>query len=130
MDHGFSDVQTAAFFTVVKRLHEMCTSTPFDNIEECFQYFRELMLCHSVQRPPWSIALFTAQQVQSMAEHVVHTYFKHFLLYKYAFTPKLTMDISLKYSDSMEKDSVEETSAKDSDSGENEQGVIDAPLAV
>jgi len=42
-----------------------------------------------MQRPPFSIDLFGANDVRKIVEYVINTYFRHFKLYKYAFTPKV-----------------------------------------
>uniref|UniRef100_A0A674IZQ0 Cilia and flagella associated protein 119 n=1 Tax=Terrapene triunguis TaxID=2587831 RepID=A0A674IZQ0_9SAUR len=41
------------------------------------------------QRPPFSIDLFSQEQLALMSDYVVNTYFRHFKLYKYAFTPQV-----------------------------------------
>jgi len=42
-----------------------------------------------MQRPPFSIDLFGANEVRKIVEYVINTYFRHFKLYKYAFTPSV-----------------------------------------
>ncbi|XP_062919030.1 coiled-coil domain-containing protein 189 [Mobula hypostoma] len=95
--HSFSKEQTSAFFSIVCRLHRAATGTPLGNVNECCQYFKELLLCHTVQRPPFSINLFSAKQVKLITEYVIDTYFRHFKLYKYVFTPQIRMDLSVTY---------------------------------
>ncbi|XP_072127579.1 cilia- and flagella-associated protein 119 isoform X2 [Mobula birostris] len=95
--HSFSKEQTSAFFSIVRRLHRAATGTPLGNVNECCQYFKELLLCHAVQRPPFSIDLFSAEQVKLITEYVIDTYFRHFKLYKYVFTPQIRMDLSVTY---------------------------------
>lgn len=41
------------------------------------------------QRPPFSIDLFEEEQLLALADYVVNTYFRHFKLYKYVFTPQV-----------------------------------------
>ena len=43
----------------------------------------------SPQRPPFSIDLFKEEQLLALADYVVNTYFRHFKLYKYVFTPQV-----------------------------------------
>lgn len=43
----------------------------------------------SPQRPPFSINLFKEEQLLALADYVVNTYFRHFKLYKYVFTPQV-----------------------------------------
>ena len=95
--NNFSKEQTSTFFSIVKQTHEVCVSTPFGNVDECFSFFRELVLTHAVHRPPWSLEIFSPEQIETITTHVINTYFRHYKLYKYAFTPKVKLDISLQY---------------------------------
>ncbi|XP_059809394.1 coiled-coil domain-containing protein 189 isoform X2 [Hypanus sabinus] len=47
--HSFSKEQTSAFFSILRRLHRAATGTPLGNVDECCQYFKELLLCHAVR---------------------------------------------------------------------------------
>ena len=95
----FSAEQLSVFFTILKSVHSMCISTPYDNLQETFVYFRDLLLRHSVQRPPFSISLYTLAHVKTITDYVLSTYFKHFKMYKYAFTKRLQLNLTLQYSD-------------------------------
>ncbi|XP_078362176.1 cilia- and flagella-associated protein 119-like [Oculina patagonica] len=96
-DNGFTTEQMSAWFSIIKSVHEMAVDTPYGNVEPVFEYFKELLLCHSVKRPPYSVALFSVDQVKKLTTYAVNTYFRHFKMYKYAFTPKVRLDISLEY---------------------------------
>ncbi|XP_045316246.1 coiled-coil domain-containing protein 189 isoform X8 [Leopardus geoffroyi] len=52
---------------------------------------------HKACRPPFSINLFREEQLLALADYVVNTYFRHFKLYKYVFTPQVKLDLSLTY---------------------------------
>nr|CAB3228373.1 coiled-coil domain-containing protein C16orf93 homolog [Phallusia mammillata] len=93
----FTNEQASAFFSIVKQTHEVCVSTPFGNVEECFTYFRELVLTHAVHRPPWSLEIFNSEQVTALTNYIVNHYFRHYKLYKYAFTAKVRLDLTLHY---------------------------------
>ena len=54
---------------------------------------QELLVKHSVERPPYSSSVFSLAQVKDIAEYVLSTYFKHFKLYKYAFTKRVRLDL-------------------------------------
>jgi len=94
---NFTKEQTSTYFSILKQTHEVCVSTPFGNVDDCFSFFRELVLTHAVHRPPWSLEIFSPQQVETITAHVINTYFRHYKLYKYTFTPKVKLDISLQY---------------------------------
>ena len=40
-----------------------------------------------MQRPPFSVQLFAPAEIQRIANYITNTYFRHYKLYKYAFTP-------------------------------------------
>lgn len=94
----FSQEQLSAFFTILKSVHEMCISTPHDNLQDDFVYFRDLVLRHSVQRPPFSRSIFSMAQVKAITDYVLSTYFKHYKMYKFVFTQRLLLSLSLQYS--------------------------------
>ncbi|PNJ33566.1 CCDC189 isoform 4, partial [Pongo abelii] len=71
--------------------------TPLGNVEECYRYFTSVLFCHGVRRPPFSIDLFKEEQLLALEDYVVNTYFRHFKLYKYVFTPQVRLDLSLTY---------------------------------
>lgn len=96
-ENNFTKEQTSAFFSIVKKTHEVCIETPFGNVDQTFNYFKELVLCHAVNRPPHSIELFTPDQVRLVTEYTVNSYFRHFKMYKYAFTPLVRLDLSISY---------------------------------
>nr|XP_051690961.1 cilia- and flagella-associated protein 119 isoform X2 [Oryctolagus cuniculus]XP_051690962.1 cilia- and flagella-associated protein 119 isoform X2 [Oryctolagus cuniculus]XP_051690963.1 cilia- and flagella-associated protein 119 isoform X2 [Oryctolagus cuniculus] len=86
---GFSLEQTSTVCALLQDLHKACTATPLGNVEECYRYFSSLLFCHGIRRPPFSIDLFKEEQLLAVADYVVNTYFRHFKLYKYAFTPQV-----------------------------------------
>ncbi|XP_055483384.1 cilia- and flagella-associated protein 119 isoform X1 [Psammomys obesus] len=94
---AFSPEQTSAACALLQDLHKACVATPLGNVEECYHYFTSILFCHGVRRPPFSIDLFKEQQLLSLADYVVNTYFRHFKLYKYVFTPQVRLDLSLSY---------------------------------
>ncbi|KAG8433445.1 hypothetical protein GDO86_017646, partial [Hymenochirus boettgeri] len=96
-DSGFNREQTSCFFSIVKDTHAECTDTPLGNMDMCYEHFVELLLCHSVHRPPFSLAIFTQQQIQTISDYVMNTYFRQFKLYKYVFTPQVHLDLSISY---------------------------------
>ena len=96
--NGFSPEQLSAFFTILKSVHSMCIATAYDNLQDTFVYFRELLLRHSVQRPPFSVGLYSLAQVKAVTDYVLSTYFKHFKLYKYAFTKRVQLNLTFQYS--------------------------------
>merc|ERR1719502_2029662 len=54
---------------------------------QTFELLRTLLLRHSVPRPPWSIAVFSANDLKMVTDYVVNTFFRHFKLYQYVYVP-------------------------------------------
>ncbi|XP_012939007.1 coiled-coil domain-containing protein 189 [Aplysia californica] len=94
---SFSPEKTSAFFSIIKKVFEVCIETPFGNLDHTFEYFKDLIHCHSVNRPPYSIELFTPDEVRKITEYTINTFFRHFKMYKYAFTPMVRLDLAISY---------------------------------
>ncbi|KAK2820227.1 hypothetical protein Q5P01_023186 [Channa striata] len=101
---NFRKEQTSAFLSIIKSVHEANVETPLNNIEQCFKYCKELLLCHSVRRPPFSINLFNSEEVNCIFKYIYNNYMRHFKLYKYIFTPQIKLDLSLTYSEIQDKE--------------------------
>ncbi|PWA21891.1 hypothetical protein CCH79_00015637 [Gambusia affinis] len=122
---GFSKEQTSALVSIVKSIHEANIETPLNNSEQCFKYCNDLLLCHSVrvcvanrpilvaaellgsllmrsslflQRPPFSLKLFSLEEVNCVLNYIQDHYLRHDKLYKYIFTPQVKLDLFLTYS--------------------------------
>lgn len=96
-EQAFTPEKTSAFFSIVKKVFEVCIETPYGNLDHTFEYFKDLIHCHSINRPPYSIELFSPDEVRKVTEYTVNTFFRHFKMYKYAFTPMVRLDINAGY---------------------------------
>jgi len=96
-EQKFSPEKTSAFFSIIKKVFEVCIETPFGNLDHTFEYFKDLIHCHSVNRPPYSIELFTPDEVRKITEYTINSFFRHFKMYKYAFTPVVRLDLGVNY---------------------------------
>ncbi|XP_026206914.1 coiled-coil domain-containing protein 189 [Anabas testudineus] len=95
---NFKQEQTSAILSIMKSIHETNVETPLNNIEQCFKYCKELLLCHSVRRPPFSINLFNSEEANCILKYIHNNYMRHYKLYKYIFTSQVKLDLSLTYS--------------------------------
>ncbi|KAM8877084.1 cilia- and flagella-associated protein 119 isoform 1-T1 [Synchiropus picturatus] len=110
--HDFKKEQTSAMLSIVKHIHKANTETPLNNIEQCFEYSQELILCHSIRRPPFSINLFSLKEATSILEYIHSNYIRHYKLYKHIFTPEVSLDLRPSYS-GIPKEEEEEEAAMD-----------------
>eukprot|EP00347_Sterkiella_histriomuscorum_P014077 403362250 len=56
--------------------------------QQSFTNFKELLLRHSVQRPPHSLSIFNLDDVKAINEYVQETLYRYYNFYLYAITPK------------------------------------------
>ena len=80
---GFSAEKTSALFSIIKRNHDEMTDA-FLPPQKSWEFFKALLLAHSVQRPPHSIGLFTREDCAAITQFVLDTYYRHFKLYRCA----------------------------------------------
>lgn len=92
-EQRFADDKTSALFSIVKNVHSQSTGKRL-TIERSFEYFKDLLLYHSVQRPPYSIGLFTYQEMQRILQWMLDSYYRHYKLYMYVFTNRVTMSVT------------------------------------
>lgn len=95
--HNFSHAAISSFLSIIKRLHDECCSTPYGNFLQCVQLFRDLLAVHVVHRPPWTLKIFDTTQAQLVYDYIVDVYLRHYKMFKYAFTPRIKMDVTFKY---------------------------------
>mmetsp|Transcript_44370 Transcript_44370/g.73953 ORF Transcript_44370/g.73953 Transcript_44370/m.73953 type:complete len:276 (+) Transcript_44370:252-1079(+) len=82
----------STLFSLVKVNHFKAVKEHL-TLEKSFAYFKKLLLEHSVQRPPYSVSLFSFQAVKDITDWVIDTYYRHYKLYQYAFTERFTLDV-------------------------------------
>ncbi|XP_024140942.1 coiled-coil domain-containing protein 189 isoform X2 [Oryzias melastigma] len=85
---SFKKEQTSSLLSIIKSIHEANVGNLLKDEDECFHYCVELLLCHSVRRPPFSISIFTYEEANSILKYLDAVYLKHCKLYKYIFTPQ------------------------------------------
>ncbi len=108
---GYKPDQMSTILTMVKRLHAKCTSTSRENLDDVLKNLQDMLVQHSVNRPPFSHSIFSLCQVKSITEFILSTYFKHYKLYKYAFTKKLHLNVNLTYAGEAEEMEEEQDAA-------------------
>jgi len=87
-------IQISIFFSIMKKTHEICISSPYMKLDEDYASFQKLILTHSIDRPPFSKKYFSLEQITKITEYATNTYFRHYTMYKYTFTKqqKLTLN--------------------------------------
>ena len=47
-----------------------------------------------MQRPPYSVGLFSFQEIKAITDYMINTYYRHYKLYQYVYTKCYTLDFS------------------------------------
>lgn len=89
----FADDKLSGLLSIVKAVHTRSVQAKL-TAERSFSLFKELLLKHSVQRPPYSIGLFSYAEMKRVMDWMLDTYYRHFKLYQYAFTDRVTMSVA------------------------------------
>ena len=59
-----------------------------------FDYLKDLLVRHSLFRPPHSILIFNLEDIKQITDFFLFNFYQHYTLYSLAFTPKLNMEIN------------------------------------
>jgi len=76
----------------VKAVHVKAVSET-QTIANSFGFFKLLATQSSVQRPPYSLGIFSFAEMKEMSEYMLSTYYRHYKIYQYAFTTLVRMDV-------------------------------------
>lgn len=61
--------------------------------DDSFNYFKDFLVRHSLFRPPHSICIFNLDDLKIFAAHMINTFYNHYQLYFFSFTPKYNVEI-------------------------------------
>lgn len=66
----FETLQNATFLSIVLELHLRCVNNPYMKLELDYGVFKQLVLVHSVERPPLSKMIFTNLRKKLLNMHL------------------------------------------------------------
>ncbi len=52
---------------------------------------KQILKKHCLQRPPYSIFIFTEEEASMLTNFMLRTFFRHYSLYEYSFKPKIDL---------------------------------------
>lgn len=58
------------------------------SMEVSFQEFKNMLLYHSVERPPLSAGIFEEKDIDDTVQYILDSYYRHYRLFKFIFTPR------------------------------------------
>ncbi|CAM9671118.1 unnamed protein product [Chrysoparadoxa australica] len=90
-ERRFNTRKTSTLLSILQDILLEDTKSPEAafSISKSFQRFKELLLKHSVERPPWSSGVFDPADVHAITDFVTNSYYRHFKLYKGVFTDRV-----------------------------------------
>eukprot|EP01135_Chromosphaera_perkinsii_P012166 Nk52_evm4s2604 gene=Nk52_evmTU4s2604 len=127
-EKDFSAEKISAFFSIMKLTHFKAIETPYFDLTKIFDFFKELLLAHCVQRPPYSEKIFTLQDCKEITEYALNTYFRHFKLYKYSFTKKTKLDFNAELEGEAESEEDVEDEATKDENGDNAEAPVEGEV--
>jgi hypothetical protein len=94
-EHRLCQTKAWAFLSILMLLHRtsMKEQQPL-RMEDSFALFKRLLVAHSIQRPPYSVRVFSLDESKLLTRYVTHTYYLHYRLYLYVFTKRRLLDLS------------------------------------
>lgn len=70
-------------------------------LERSWERTKNLLLAHSVQRPPFSTQIFSWADLKAITSYLLNTYYRHYKLYQYSSCPLLLLNLET-YKDDIE----------------------------
>lgn len=89
---GFSPEKVSTLIGIAAQSHHANVESRATNIQ-AYKDFEVRLVAHSVHRPPFSAQIFSLVDCKAITDYMLNSYFRHYKLYQYAFTPKQTAQI-------------------------------------
>ena len=81
----FTKEKMSCFMEIMHYVFKQALSERLSN-DDSFKNYKELLLRHSVQRPPHSLAIFNLDDVKKIDEFVLDSFYRHYDMYIYFLT--------------------------------------------
>jgi len=94
MSQSFAPNKTSTLLSIMKLVLEDAVSER-RNASEAFGVFKEWLLKHSVERPPWSVGIFTFDDVKAVMDYIHNSFFRHYRLYMYTYMTHCDLNICM-----------------------------------
>lgn len=82
-----NSLKTSTLFSILFQTHQYVSEVPGPavSVKDGWEYFQNELLRHSIERPPFSIAIFATPEIESISKWVLETYFAQLKMYQYVF---------------------------------------------
>eukprot|EP00357_Protocruzia_adherens_P008438 CAMPEP_0114989478 /NCGR_PEP_ID=MMETSP0216-20121206/10220_1 /TAXON_ID=223996 /ORGANISM="Protocruzia adherens, Strain Boccale" /LENGTH=272 /DNA_ID=CAMNT_0002352461 /DNA_START=64 /DNA_END=882 /DNA_ORIENTATION=+ len=92
-DLSLSVEKASTFLSIFKFIFEKSLNEKLSD-ETSFKIFKEQILRHAVQRPPFSCGIFSLDDVKQITDYALRTFYKHYSLYEFSFTSHQDMSLA------------------------------------
>ena len=90
--HSFTPEKTSALLAIGNRNHESSVNSML-TLEKSLANLKDLLLRHSIHRPPYSVGIFTLQELEAIVEYMAETYYRHYKLYQFTFVSEVRTNV-------------------------------------
>jgi len=90
LQNSFSNEKVSTFLSIMDHIFDVSLRKHMGS-ESAFKYFKEIMLRHSIQRPPHSLSIFSLSDVKLITDFAISSFFRHYLMYEYAIEPRVEL---------------------------------------
>ncbi|CAK9233636.1 unnamed protein product [Sphagnum troendelagicum] len=92
-EQKFTMEKISTLVSIVKAVHTQSTVGRLA-MDKSWEKTKQILLTHSVQRPPFSVSVFSLADLQAITHYLLHTYFRHYKMYQYACMPTFVLNIA------------------------------------
>ena len=93
IENEFSAKQLSTFLSIMQATLDETISSRLQ-IDSALAHFKKLLLAHSVELPPFSLGVFTYDEVQVISEYASNTFFRFFEFFRYALVSHVVLKVT------------------------------------
>eukprot|EP00672_Neobodo_designis_P011508 CAMPEP_0174870554 /NCGR_PEP_ID=MMETSP1114-20130205/69888_1 /TAXON_ID=312471 /ORGANISM="Neobodo designis, Strain CCAP 1951/1" /LENGTH=272 /DNA_ID=CAMNT_0016105821 /DNA_START=32 /DNA_END=847 /DNA_ORIENTATION=- len=91
--HAMTAEKQSTLVAIMHRLHSESMRRKAPS-RDAFALLEDLLIGHSVHRPPYSAAVFAVDDTKLIIDFLLNTYFRHYKLYLYAFSSRSELAVA------------------------------------
>jgi hypothetical protein len=89
----FEDLQTSTMIGILRTVHNKAMQDR-QCVSQACKHFNDLILAHSIHRPPWSVCTFSLEQMKQVTDWIHAHYLTNFHCFLYVYTPCTTVSFT------------------------------------
>lgn len=93
-EQRFSHEKTSTFLSIMRQVYTKAITDRY-SVHESFDHFKWLLQMHWCQRPPFSIGVFSQEDVSNITKYFVDNFYRQYKLYQYLYVNNREVTIKL-----------------------------------